>query len=211
MSPQKRKADRFVEHLEPLQKALEVYCRRCLSDANAVEDVLQSAIGNAFRDFDLFAEGTNFRAWIFRYVNLEIKATNRTFWAKSHASLIEEPEADDDWRLNFDEAHFDALLDSPDAVLQHCDEALAGAISLLNPLERSVLLLKAIGGFKYREIADIAGVPMGTVMSSLARARERLRHQLVEYGREHGLLSRPQTGKAAPHENETNDVENGEA
>ena len=96
-------------------------------------------------------------------------------------------------------------------MLQHCDEALAGAISLLNPLERSVLLLKAIGGFKYREIADIAGVPMGTVMSSLARARERLRHQLVEYGREHGLLSRPQTGKAAPHENETNDVENGEA
>ncbi|MBI2481355.1 MAG: hypothetical protein HYV60_22765, partial [Planctomycetia bacterium] len=102
LSPQKRKAERFVQHLEPLQKALEVYCRRCHSDANAVEDVLQSAIGNAFRDFDLFAEGTNFRAWIFRYVNLEIKATNRTFWAKSHASLIEEPEADDDWRLNFD-------------------------------------------------------------------------------------------------------------
>ena len=46
-------------------------------------------------------------------------------------------------------------------------------------------------------------MPMGTIMSSLARARQRLRHELVEYGRENGLLTRPKQSKvASKHEND---------
>jgi len=173
------KEERFWKHLEPLQGALEAYCRRSLYDPNAVEDVLQETVGCAYRDFDLFAEGTNFRAWIFRYLNLTILAANRTDRKRPHVGRAQDPIVEDEWLLAFDESHFAALLDSPEQVLEQCDDALTAAIGRLNGLERSSLLLKAVGGFKYREIADILGRPMGTVMSALARARKRLRHELA--------------------------------
>jgi len=183
------KAERFWRHLEPLQVSLERYCRYMIHDRNAVEDVLQDAVATAFADFDLFAEGTNFRAWIFRYLNFEIRAANRRLHAKPHVELSVEPVADDEWLLVFDEASFENLLGSPDTVLQHCDDVIATALGELGELERSALLLKAVGGFKYREIAEILEAPLGTVMSALSRSRQRLRHELVEYGRERGLLT----------------------
>jgi len=188
LSQDTEKAGQFWKHLEPFQGALEGYCRRSVYDQNAVEDVLQEAVTVALRDFDSFAEGTSFKAWIYRYVNLTILAANRRTRRKPHIELAQEPVVEDEWMLAFDESHFSALLHSPEGVLEQCDDALTGAISQLNTLERSSLMLKAVGGFKYREIADILGQPMGTVMSALSRARQRLRHELVEYGREHGLL-----------------------
>jgi RNA polymerase sigma-70 factor (ECF subfamily) len=157
--------------------------------------VLQDAVVTAFRDFDLFAEGTNFRAWIYRYLNLAIRAANRRTLTKPHLELPEEPVAEEEWFLGFDETHFGVLLQSPDAVLDHCDAVLAEATRQLNWLERSTLMLKVLGGFKYREIADILELPMGTIMSALSRARQRLRYELVEYGREHGLLTLEQSGR----------------
>jgi RNA polymerase sigma-70 factor (ECF subfamily) len=73
-------------------------------------------------------------------------------------------------------------------VLEHCDDAIAVAVRELPELERHVLLLRAIAGLAYREIAEVLEVPLGTVMSYLSRARERMRRQLVEYGRERGLF-----------------------
>jgi RNA polymerase sigma-70 factor (ECF subfamily) len=195
LSQDSTKAERFWKHLEPLQGALERYCRHFVQDASTVEDVLQSAVTTAFRDFDLFAEGTNFRAWIYRYLNLEIRAANRMTLARPYLELVEEPIADDEWILAFDEAHFAALLQSPERVLECCDDVLAAATRELNWLERSTLLLKAVGGFKYREISEILKLPMGTVMSALSRARQRLRHTLAEYGREHGLLTPEQSNR----------------
>ena len=188
MSRDTKKAEAFWKHLEPLQGALEKYCRRSVYDPNAVEDVLQEAVAAALKDFGLFTEGTSFRAWIYRYLNLTILATNRRTRGKPHIELAQEPAVEDDWMLTFDESHFAALLHSPEVVLEHCDDALTEAIGRLNTLERSSLMLQAVGGFKYREIADILGRPMGTVMSALARARRRLRHELVEYGRDRRLL-----------------------
>jgi RNA polymerase sigma-70 factor (ECF subfamily) len=182
------KAERFWQHLDPLRGPLERYCRRSVYDASAVEDVLQEAVAAALRDFDLFVEGTSFRAWIYRYLNLTILAANRRTQRKPHVELAQDPVVEDEWLLAFDESQFAALLDSPEQVLDKCDEALATAISRLNTLERSSLLLKAVGGFKYREISDILGQPMGTIMSALARARQRLRHELVEFARDRRLL-----------------------
>lgn len=193
LSQESTKAERFWEHLEPLQASLEGYCRYSIRNRNAVEDVLQEAVATAFADFDLFAEGTNFRAWIFRYLNYELLAANRTSLKKPHIELSVEPVAEDEWLLAFDEKNLAQLLDTPDEVLQQCDDVLASAIDGLGDMERSTLLLKAVGGFKYREIAEILESPMGTVMSSMSRARQRLRHELVEYGREHGLLTPERT------------------
>jgi len=186
--PSKDRAARFLQHLEPLKAALEAYCRRSVHDPNAAEDVLQEAVSKAYRDFQLYAEGTNFRAWIFRYLNLEIYAGNRSFHRERREALTEEPTVEEFWEHAIDEPLIERLLSEPERILSHCDDAMATAIDELSPLERSVLLLRAIGQFKHREMADILEVPMGTIMSALSRARARLRLRLAEYAREHGLL-----------------------
>lgn len=181
---------RFLRHLEPLQAALEAYCRRSVHDSNFAEDVLQEAVGKAFRDFHRYAEGTNFRAWIFRYLNLEIYAGSRSFHRQRLESLVVEPTIEEVWQQSIDEPLVERLLEKSEHVLDQCDDALAEAIADLSPLERSVLLLRAIGQFKHREMAEILEVPMGTVMSALSRGRIRLRQQLADYADEFGLLER---------------------
>jgi RNA polymerase sigma-70 factor (ECF subfamily) len=153
-----------------------------------VRDVLQSAVANAYRDFHLYVEGTNFRAWIFRYAHLEALNCNRKYARTRHEALPADLSVEDAWQLALDEPLLKALLDDPDPVLERCDADLAQAVRELAPLERAVFLLQAIGEFKYREIAEIVQVPIGTVMSTLARSRLRLRQRLVQYGEEHGLL-----------------------
>lgn len=185
------KAETFLRHLKPLQGALEAYCRRSLNELASAPDVLQSAVSHAYADFHLYAEGTNFRAWIFRFVHLEILNANRKHARTRHERLPEElPVADEAWQIALDEPLFAALLDDPESVLEQCDAAVAEAVRNLAPQERAVLLLRAIGEFKYREIADILQVPVGTVMSTLSRSRLHARRQLIRYGEDFGLLKR---------------------
>lgn len=174
------KPERFVLHLKPLQGALEAFCRRSLYDVSSVEDVLQEAVTRAYRDFGLFSEGTNFRAWIFRYVNLVLLETNRKHTGPHQQPIEEEPTVEEEWKLAPDDSLLRVLLDSPEVVLEQCGDELNRAVLNLRPVDRSVLLLKSIGEFKYREIAEIIGVPLGTVMSSLARARQQVRHELTK-------------------------------
>ena len=193
MGKGRAKAENFMRHLEPLQGALEAYCRRSLNNPNSVRDVLQSAVANAYRDFHLYVEGTNFRAWIFRYALLETLNCNRKHSRTRHEELPADLSVEDAWQLALDEPLLKVLLDDPDAVLDQCDAVVAQAIRELAPLERAVLLLLAIGEFKYREIAEILQVPIGTIMSTLARSRVGLRQRLAQYGEEHGLLKPEET------------------
>ncbi len=70
---------------------------------------------------------------------------------------------------------------------EHVDERLKHAIDELAPPYREVLLLWAIEGLKYREVADVVGIPLGTVMSRLYRARAILSQQLAELASEMGI------------------------
>lgn len=185
------KSESFLRHLEPLRGALETYARRSLRRPGEVEDVLQAAMANAYRDFDLYVEGTNFRSWIFRYVNGELLNANRRgarAMATIGASDVNASSEGESWLAPSGDSLVEALRDDPDAVLEHCDEILARAIRDLPDRERSVLLLRALGEFKYRELAEILGIPLGSVMTSLSRGRSRVRHRLAEFGGERGLL-----------------------
>jgi RNA polymerase sigma-70 factor, ECF subfamily len=196
LNDESEKARRFLEHLEPLQAALEAYCRRNLRDPAAVEDVLQNTVANTFRDFHLYAEGTNFRAWIFRYLNLQILAFNRRHERQPTTRLPADATGADSWEQGVTERLFETLHECPEALLDQFGDALAEALNELEQTERSVLLLRAIGEFKYHEIAEILGIPVGTVMSRLSRSRARLRERLVEYGRRHGYLRSDEDEKA---------------
>jgi RNA polymerase sigma-70 factor (ECF subfamily) len=173
------KSERFLLHLKPLQGALETFCRRSLYESQGLEDVLQEAAMKAFRDFGLFAEGTNFRAWIFRYAHLSVLEANRRSRIRRHEALNIEPAVEEHWQPAPDDSLLMVLLQSPEVVLEQCDETLGRAILMLREVDRAVLLLKSVGEFKYREIAEILGIPMGTVMSSLSRARQQVRYSLA--------------------------------
>ncbi|MHC5113129.1 MAG: sigma-70 family RNA polymerase sigma factor [Planctomycetota bacterium] len=73
---------------------------------------------------------------------------------------------------------------------EHVDERLKASIEQLRPEYRSVLLLWGVEGLKYREIAEIQEIPIGTVMSRLHRARSMLARQLSEIAEEKGILPR---------------------
>jgi RNA polymerase sigma-70 factor (ECF subfamily) len=103
---------------------------------------------------------------------------------------------EESWQMALDEPLAEILRNDPDAVLDQCDQVLAGAVRDLPPQEQAVLLLRAIGEFKYREMAEILGIPLGTVMTCLARGRLRLRQRLVDFGRERGLLRPDEVDRA---------------
>ena len=181
------KCNRFLQQLRPLQGALEAYCRRTVHRSSEAEDVLQDAVMKAFRDFGRYAEGTNFRAWIFKYVNLEIMAGNRTVARYSHEILAFEPLAAKGSLTALERISPEKLPDAPEIVLDECESELANAIWELSLTEHSVLLLHAIGRFRYREIADILELPIGTVMSHLSRGRQHVRRRFAELSpNEHG-------------------------
>lgn len=182
------RVERFIAHLEPIQHQLAVYCSRALNRSDETADVLQSAVANAFRDFDKYSEGTNFRAWMFRYVTLETLNCNRA--ARRSPSELNEQQHPETGTLDITTFRLETLLNDPEAVLDHCDGVVAESIGQLTEQKRRILLLRAVGDFKYREIAEIMDIPMGTVMGLLSRARTQLRSKLLDYARQHGLLSK---------------------
>ena len=199
MGRSRAEADAFLELLRPLQEPLEVYCRRMLRKRSAVEDVLQSAVAAAFADFDRYAEGTNFKAWIFRFVTLEIFNRNRKHEPVSLGEVPVDLPADESWEFVTLGDTFAAMLEEPEAVLEHFDDVVVEALGRLAPLERAVLLLRAVGEFSYKEIHELLAIPLGSVIGYLSRARKRLRLSLADYAAQRGLFRRgPLPGGTPP-------------
>ena len=128
------------------------------------EDVVQEASLRAFRFFESF-RGENSRAWFLQIVR------NTSFTALKKRR----PE---EMNVNFDEELHDPEAPSTDAgtVLDRAQDrqTVRAAIEQLPPEFREAITLRELEGASYKEIADVAGVPIGTVMSRLARARRQL-------------------------------------
>ena len=135
------------------------------------EDLVQESISKALRAFDSFQPGTNFKAWIFRILRNTF-LTSRTGIAASRTVFLED--------------HPD-LLDTTDAGLTPEDHlirldnqaAVNEALGQLQPPLREVLLLCDVEELKYKDIALVLDVPIGTVMSRISRARSAL-YQLLQ-------------------------------
>ncbi len=178
----------FLQHLRPLQGILTAYARRTLFDPSEAEDVLQDAIRIAYGKFDRYAEGTSFKAWIFKILTFHILNANRRH---ERAARMEIPllahHADLAAALE-NEWEYDRLLADLDAVFDRLDPAIAQAVQRLPPMERSTLLLRSVAGLSYREAAGVLDVPIGSVMGYLSRARAKLRRDLAAYASERGIL-----------------------
>ncbi len=159
----------FEEAVLPHLDAAYNLARWLTRDERDAEDVVQEAYLRAFRFFSGF-RGGDARAWLMRIVR-------NTCYTWLHANRPLQDAAE------FDENFFppDSHAPNPEEVALQNDSAvlLRKALEKLPPNSREVLILRELEGMSYKEIADITGMPVGTVMSSLSRARGRLRQILT--------------------------------
>ncbi len=181
-------ADRFLALLKPIERDLETYCRRLIWEPQEAPDALQNAVMRAFAAFDRYHEGASFRAWMFKILTREAFALNRKHARIARHEFQLEPE--ELARLPYmGEPERDSSQPlSPETLNGVLEPALAAGLKTLTDTERAVLLLRAIGELRYREIGDSLGIPLGSVMGNLSRARQKMRAYITRAERRTQLL-----------------------
>jgi RNA polymerase sigma-70 factor (ECF subfamily) len=163
-----------LEHLDMLYRV----ARRMTRDVHRAEDLVQETFVRAFRsadDFDLQAYGI--RPWLLRILhNLHVTRGQRE---------RRQPSAIEDEQL---ETSALAPESSPGSTWDGMDQQLKRAFESLPDEYQTVMQLWAIEELSYKEIADALDVPLGTVMSRLHRARQRLSEQLKDYATREGII-----------------------
>ena len=160
----------FEQLALPLLPSLYSHAFWLTRNHHEAEDLTQESISKALRAFDSFQVDTNFKAWVFRILRNTFLtsrtgiATSRTIFFEDHPEVIDT---------------FDSVPTPEETLIQLNNETvLYNALDQLQPPLREILLLCDIEGFKYRDIALILDLPMGTVMSRISRARAALRQLL---------------------------------
>jgi RNA polymerase sigma-70 factor, ECF subfamily len=161
-------AARFEKTALPHLDAAYTLARHLLRNEHDAEDVVQDAFLRAIRHFDGY-RGGDMRAWLLTIVRHTCYS-----WLRRHRPESQTTEFDD-------EVH-----DMPTTATNPESEMLRGALrdaldqAIANlPLEfREIVILRDVQGLSYAEIAEVAGIPVGTVMSRLSRARQRLQRVL---------------------------------
>lgn len=174
----------FAALLEPHFDGLFGYSLRMCGERCDAEDLLQEATYRALRGFSGFSPGTNFKAWMFRIVTNTFISRHRR---KKHApTAVADLESVVDPTSALEEELFDADTDWESAIGDAVEDEVRAALAELPPEFRAPLLLSCLGGLRYKEIALALEVPIGTVMSRLFRARQRMRRSLRDYAQDRG-------------------------
>ena len=160
--------ERFEDRVGPLLDDAYTLARHILRNEHDAQDVVQEAYLRAWRHYADFRGGDE-RPWLLTIVRNCCYTWQRSQRGRDDVSY-------DDDRHGLRESALSAT--DAKAVATSEREALASAIATLPPEFREALVLREIQGFSYREIAQITGVPIGTVMSRLARSRDQLRRSL---------------------------------
>jgi RNA polymerase sigma factor (sigma-70 family) len=166
----------FEQLALPLLPALYSHAYWLSRNHAEAEDLVQEAIAKSLRAFDSFEPGTNFKAWIFRVLRNTFltsrtgMAASRTIFLEDHEDLLEAA---------------DASPTPEDHLIRLDNQAVVNeALDQLQPPLREVLLLCDVEEMKYKDIALVLGVPIGTVMSRISRARRALLQLLQTQFRE---------------------------
>jgi RNA polymerase sigma-70 factor (ECF subfamily) len=154
-------AQRLVELIPRLRR----YARALVGDRSAADDLVQDTLERAWAKLHLYRRGTDLRAWLFTVMhNVHV---NKVRAARATDSL-----EDDMPELAQRAAQGDALL----------VRDLERSIARLPAEQRAVLLLVTLEEMSYDDVARTLGIPIGTVMSRLSRAREKLRSMMLGQG-----------------------------
>lgn len=165
-------AERFLALLKPIQGELERYCRRLIWEPQEVSDALQNAVTKAFAAFERYRPEASFRAWMLKILTREAFALNRKHARIARHEFQLEPEE----LAGLPAARIEAHQASPGRPLDEILEPeLMAGLKTLTDHERAVLLLRGIGELRYHEISESLGIPLGSVMGNLSRARQKMR------------------------------------
>jgi len=150
----------------PLLESLYNFAYWLAQSRDEAQDLVQETFAKALRGFDGFQRGTNFKAWMFRIL--------RNTFLTSRTGLRAVP------MLDIDDPAIEPVASSSENPERHLmrlrdREAIERAIEALPVHYREVLLLCEVEEMRYQEIATLLQVPVGTVMSRLARARNQMR------------------------------------
>lgn len=173
----------FEELAYPLLDSAYRTALRMTGQPASAEDLVQEAFLRAFRAFNQFERGTNFKAWLFRILTNVFLNDYRRKGREPQATDFAEVEPADP---STESGEF--RTEEVEAIRSHLGDEAVRAIDRLPSDFRIPFLLSTFEGFSYKEIASILGIPMGTVMSRLFRARRLLKSDLKEYAKASGYL-----------------------
>jgi RNA polymerase sigma-70 factor (ECF subfamily) len=157
---------------------------RMTGDRARADDAVQETYLQAWKSFDTFEKGTNCRAWLFRILFYTVHHQRRKLFRFPVADTAEEM--------------LESTLAAPEPIAEELrDEQILGALDSLPPDYRAAVVLVDVEEFAYKDAAEIMGVPIGTVMSRLSRARRMLRAQLAEAAKSYGIGNTARKGEAS--------------
>lgn len=154
--------ERIVDYIPRLRRYARVLLR---GDVLAADDLVQDCLERALSKLHRWRRGSDLRAWLFTIMhNLYVNQVRRACNAPQFVGLPDE-----------DMGPADPVAAESDLELRD----LARAVEELAPDQREILLLVCVEGLRYQEVAAVLGIPEGTVMSRLSRARRQLRASLA--------------------------------
>jgi RNA polymerase sigma factor (sigma-70 family) len=161
---------RFEELAMPLFDSLYNFARWIARDSDDAEDLAQETYLKALRSFSSFQPGTNFRAWMFRILRNTFLSSRKTFERR----MIDTLESEEDG------PELAVVTETPETILmdRFNIQRVQRAIDDLPSHYRETLLLCEVEEMSYQQIAEILSIPIGTVMSRLARARKAVRESV---------------------------------
>jgi len=172
---------------EALPHLHDIYRTACriIGNVSEAEDLAQETYLQALKSFHRFTPGSNCRAWLFKILFHVVHHHRRkwfSLWLRSEGETCLE----------------ELLTYEPPVPDQITDEEVLAALGRVPEDFRSVLLLADVQEFSYKEIAEILGIPLGTVMSRLSRGRLILRGHLAPAAESMGILAAKAVVQAQP-------------
>lgn len=176
--------DETLANIEKHRDQFYRFVVRNVWDTSVAEDVFASGVLAAYENRHKYTPGTNFRAWMFRIL------VNKCFVANRETARAFEPldEGIAEHAAAEESAAYANVIEDPKAFLEQCGDEVYNAFRHLSTAQRSCILLKDVERFSYKEIAEILGIPVATVMTHLARGRTILRGHLMDYARRTGIV-----------------------
>ncbi len=181
--------ERFEQDVIPFMGQLYPAALRMTRNPADAEDLVQETFAKAYAAFHQFQPGTNLRAWLHRILS-------NTF-INSYRKKRREPiqdlgiEFQEDWQVGSDPLAPPARSAEAEALDRLADSDILQALRTLPEEFRVAIYLADIEGYPYREIAEMMGTPIGTVMSRLHRGRAKLRQQLAQHQPRRPLVAVP--------------------
>src|SRR3989440_5488867 len=173
-----RFSEEAISYLDTLYRG----ALRLTRDPAQAEDLVQDTYVRALRYQSSYQVGTNMKAWLFAIMR-------NLFWDRFKGGRPEDISLDGDGEF----ALYDTLKDpsampEADVLDRIAADEVVKAVEKLPELHREVVLLVDVEGFSYKDAAEVLGVPIGTVMSRLHRARRQLQRSLYDYASESGIV-----------------------